>query len=92
MKNGKRICLDSPSATNLSQIASALRALHCRMNASELGSEIVNIFFEKYFEGETKSLEKKFFDEKLFLAKALRSKGDGDIEASLRKILKMKSK
>lgn len=91
MINGRRLQLDSESSRFLDSMTGELRSLHCKMSRSELASEIVKIFFEKYFTRDSKRLEKLFFDERGFLTKILQSANTEEVETSLRKILKMKS-
>lgn len=76
----------------LENIVLKLKTLYCRTNRSDIVSEVLKIFDEKYFDREIKTLEKKFFDEKAAIKEMLKSKESLDLEKTLRKIIKMKSK
>ncbi len=90
--NGRRVHLDSEATEYLENMIGELKSLHCKASGSELVSEIIKIFKYKYFDKNLKDFEKVFFDQRRFLSKALLSTNIEDVEKSLKKLLKMKTK
>ncbi len=95
MKNDgkeKRVLLSERNTALTLCKVQELRGSHCTLNMSDFVNAVLEIFFEKHYNKEKKSIEKQFFDEKKYLKRLLASPVKEDLEASLRSYLKKVSR
>lgn len=66
-----------------------LKSKDCKATPSGVASQVLEIFFTKYFEQEKKKLEKTFFDKKAYIRKVLASNSDSDeaLSESLKELM-----
>ncbi len=87
---GKRILLDIDTVNLINEKIKELKDKSCKLNPSLFSSEIIKIFFAKYYQKEIDSIEKKFFDERAYLKTLLRDSNGSkeDLSKSIELLLK----
>ncbi len=91
-KKVKRILLDNNSATNLERLVTRLRKDSCKTDASKVVNQILELFFNKNFDQEYRTIKEQFFDKKKYLKNLFDQKSDLEIDESISQYLQQNRK
>ncbi|USN48063.1 MAG: hypothetical protein H6626_02935 [Pseudobdellovibrionaceae bacterium] len=87
MKIVKRILLGDNQASSVTQLTEKLRQDSCKVDASKVVNEILELFFKKYESTEFKTLREKFFDKKNYLKQLISHASSDEIDESIKQYL-----
>ena len=87
MKPVKRILMEDKQANAIMDLMNKMRKDSCKLDASKIVNEILDLFFRKYEATEFRSLKEKFFDKKSFLKNLINNSSSDDIDESIKQYL-----
>lgn len=87
MKPVKRILLENEQANSVTQLTEKLKGESCKVDASKVVNQILELFFDKYESSEFKYFKEKFFDKKAFLKRLISGSSSENIDESIQQYL-----
>jgi hypothetical protein len=73
VKQVKRILLEDQQAQSIAKMVERLRKDSCKVDASKVVNQVINLYFEKYQESKYQEVARYFFDTKNYLKSLLTS-------------------
>ena len=87
MKPVKRILLENNQSQSVTRLTEKLKKDSCKVDASKVVNQILEIFFDKYESSEFKNLRAKFFDKKALLKRLIDEASSDNIDESIQQYL-----
>ena len=87
MKPVKRILLENNQSQSVTRLTEKLKKDSCKVDASKVVNQILDLFFSKYESSEFKYLREKFFDKKALLKRLISKASSDNIDESIQQYL-----